>query len=93
MYHCFRAVSYYTHGGDDHEEHTVLPSRIPNDFPNRDVWENNLKNARLERNRADYDPYPRQDRRFEVVATDVIQKARLLIPIAVQYLRSKGCRL
>lgn len=93
MYHCLRAVCYYVYCGDDHEKHSILPSKIPSDFPNRDDWENELKNARFERNRADYDPYPRDDKQFRLAALDVIVKARTLIPVAIKYLRGKGCRL
>jgi hypothetical protein len=64
MYHTLRAVCYYVHGGDDHEEHVTLPSKIPGDFPDRVKWENDLKRARYDRNRADYDPYPKSDRQF-----------------------------
>jgi hypothetical protein len=50
MYHALRATAFFVHEGDDHEEHSRLPSGIPVDFPNRDNWENDLKNARYERN-------------------------------------------
>lgn len=61
MYHALRATAFFSHKGDDHEEHSKLPSGIPTDFPNRDYWVNDLKNARYERNRSDYDPYPKND--------------------------------
>ncbi len=93
MYHSCRAVSYYIHGGDDHEEHSKLPSNIPHDFPDHSHWENNLKRARYERNRADYDPYPKKDRLFETAANDLIDEARILLPMARKYLRQKGCNL
>jgi len=89
MYHALRAAAYLYHGGDDHEQHTVLPSKIPDDFPDKKNWENTLKNARLERNRADYDPYPRSDRDFAAIAQSLLQSATDLIPIARTYLRSK----
>lgn len=92
MYHTIRALSYFTHGGDDHQEHSKLPASIPTDFPSHSRWENELKRARLERNRADYDPYPRNDRRFEDAAEYLTQNARILLPIARRYLRYKGWR-
>ena len=55
MYHAARALSFFSNGGDDYEEHSKLPGNIPKDFPSRASWENKLKRARLERNRADYD--------------------------------------
>lgn len=90
MYHIARAVSYFAHDGDDHQEHSKLPGKIPTDFPSRSRWENDLKRARLERNRADYDPYPKNDRQFEDTAQDLVQHARDLMPAARRYLRRKG---
>ncbi len=93
MYHALRAATFFVHGGDDHEEHSKLPAGIPVDFPNRANWENDLKNARLERNRADYDPYPRNDLMFKTIASQMIRKAEDLLPIVRSYLRSKGCQV
>jgi hypothetical protein len=91
MYHAFRATVFFVHGGDDHEEHSKLPSGIPPDFPGRANWENDLKNARLDRNRADYDPYPKNDLMFKPTATQLIKKAEDLLPIVRSYLKTKGC--
>ena len=93
MYHALRATAFFAHTGDDHEKHSELPAGIPNDFPGRANWENDLKNARYERNRADYDPYPKNDRAFEPIATQLIQKAEALLPVVRSYLKSKGCLL
>lgn len=92
MYHAFRATAFCAHGGDDHEEHTKLPGGIPHDFPSKDLWMNDLKNARLERNRADYDPYPKSDATFRPTADQLIQKAEALFPLVREYLRTNGCR-
>lgn len=32
MYHAMRAAAYVFHGGDDHQEHRVLPGKTPPDF-------------------------------------------------------------
>jgi uncharacterized protein (UPF0332 family) len=93
MYHALRATAFFVHEGDDHEDHTKLPSGIPGDFPSRANWENDLKGARLDRNRADYDPYPKNDLRFKPTALDLIQKAEDLWPVVRSYLRKKGCPL
>jgi uncharacterized protein (UPF0332 family) len=93
MYHAARAVIFFHHGGDDHEAHAELPKHIPDDFPNRAHWENELKNARLERNKADYDPYPRTDRAFAATAKVTFQTAHQFLPVAKRYLVRKGCKL
>jgi len=93
MYHAARVVSYWHAGGDDHEEHNILPGHLPLNFPDRAVWENRLKNARLERNRADYDPYPKTDRPFQAAATENFKLASLFLPLAKAYLRREGCTL
>lgn len=72
MYHAIRAVVFYVTRGDENQEHSTLPKHIPADFPGGVSWETKLKNARLERNRADYDPYPQQDRAFEVMARQIV---------------------
>lgn len=91
MYHAMRAACFVFHDGDDHEAHSELPLHIPGDFPNADIWKNTLKNARLTRNAADYDPYPKSgkiwQRRAETARTD----AEALLVETRNYLRSKGC--
>lgn len=90
MYHLIRAVVYYHAGGDDHEDHTKLPGEIPKDFPDVGVWTNTLKQARFERNRADYDPYPKQDAKFSLIAEDLVAQAKRLTRISRNYLLGKG---
>ncbi len=58
MFQAARAVIFVTRPGDDKNEHSELPKHLPKDFPSRSAWSNELKNARLLRNDADYDPYP-----------------------------------
>ena len=93
MYHAFRALVFFMKEGDDHEKHTLLPDHIPDDFPDSDNWQNKLKNARFERNKADYDPYPESDTSFEGAARQLVDSAQELIPAIRRYLRSKGCAL
>jgi uncharacterized protein (UPF0332 family) len=93
MYHCIRALCFFYHGGDDNEPHNKLPKAIPDDFPERARWENKLKQARLDRNRADYDPYPRALNSFKVPAQDLLQCAQELQTRTRDYLRTKGCKL
>lgn len=90
MYHAFRAVSFFVNGGDDYEAHLALPKHIPNDFPMHISWENDLKDARLQRNQADYDPYPKNDLQFASMAQQLIPKAEDAIAVSRRYLRDKG---
>ncbi|MFJ8711366.1 HEPN domain-containing protein [Streptomyces anulatus] len=58
MYHAARAVVFAENRGDDHERHNVLPRNLPPTLPNSANRENELTDARLLRNQADYDSYP-----------------------------------
>ena len=89
MYHAARAATYISFGGDDHESHSVLPTKMPDDFPDVAKWRNRLKDARFERNRADYDPYPKKDQAFEVIAKRLILEAQELVAKAEVYVNSK----
>lgn len=91
MYHAMRSVVFFDHGGDDFEKHNTLPTKLPNDFPNVETWQNMLKNARLARNAADYDPYPKSDNVWKKDAEEITAEAEKLLAIARQYLRTKGC--
>lgn len=90
MYHAARAVTYISIGGDDHEQHSVLPTKFPSDFPDYEEWRNKLKDARFERNRADYDPYPTGDIKFSDSAEKLLTNARLLVKLARTYIQSKA---
>lgn len=92
MYHSMRAVSYYSHNGDDHQEHNKLPAALPNDFPNRDIRSNDLKDARVRRNEADYDPYPNDSAYFRKTARDLTPVATIFVSDCRDYLRQRGCK-
>ncbi len=91
MYHSMRAACYVFHDGDDHESHSDLPLHIPNDFPNAATWKNTLKGARLARNAADYDPYPKSSNIWQKRAEAIRKDAEALFAETRNYLRSKGC--
>ena len=93
MYHAARAAVFFVEQGDDHEAHTELPKHIPKDFPDRNIWENAIKTARLERNRADYDPYPITDRAFAKAAKCTLKNAEDFLPLTKRYLVRRGCKL
>jgi uncharacterized protein (UPF0332 family) len=91
MYHVGRAIVYFRSSGDDHEKHSVMPSKIPTDFPNQQTWLNTLKLARLNRNRADYEPYPKNLARWEADAVALQAASSNFLRAGRAYLRSKGC--
>ncbi|MEZ6103801.1 MAG: hypothetical protein R3E01_33055 [Pirellulaceae bacterium] len=91
MYHAMRAVCFFNHGGDDFEAHSKLPQNIPIDFPSRATWQNNLKIARLTRNAADYDPYPKSLAVWKSDAKRIKTDAESLIKVVRTYLISRGC--
>ena len=90
MYQTFRGIVFFRTSGDDHEKHSELPHHIPGDFPARPYWENALKDARLERNRADYEPYPRGEYAFARSAVTIYKASNQLRTVARAYLRGKG---
>jgi uncharacterized protein (UPF0332 family) len=90
LYHIFRAVVFYSSGGDDHEKHPELPKHIPADFPDSANWSNKLKSARLERNKADYEPQATTAESGKEIMRSLIVDAEGLLPIARQYLRDRG---
>jgi uncharacterized protein (UPF0332 family) len=91
MYHAMRAVCYLHHGGDDYEAHSELPKHIPANFPNAATWQNTLKNARLTRNAADYDPYPKSQAIWRQSAQTIATDADSLVIEVRTYLRANGC--
>lgn len=91
MYHAARAICFVHHGGDDHEEHRVLPKHIPPDFPDAAAWANKLSEARLLRNQADYDPYPKPDQEFTQISRQQLKNANDFLAMAENYLRARGC--
>ena len=93
MYHCMRAAAYVYHGGDDYQAHSKLPQHVPKDFPDCDDWANRLKNARLTRNAADYDPYPKSDKAWRRRASEIKSDADALLRVTREYLRERGCTL
>lgn len=93
MYHALRSVCFYSNQGDDYEAHAKLPQGIPNDFPSKSYWENEIKNARLERNSADYEPYPKDERKLDQKADERLKTANKLLSTVRIYLRSKGFSL
>lgn len=92
MYHAMRAVAYHYYGGDDHESHSSLPTKVPPGFTNASNWQNFLKNAREHRNSADYDPYPAADVTWRQVSQELRDQCDELRLLCMQYLKANGCK-
>lgn len=90
IYHGLRAVAFYDAQGDDHDDHSRLDKGVPTDFPNRALVVNRLKDARIWRNEADYDPYPRTGTYFELTEKALKPIAHETVAAARAYLLSKG---
>lgn len=80
MYHAARSIVFAEIQGDDYQKHADLPSHLPPGLPNVSVREQQLVDARLLRNEADYDPYPSMlsdweadARKLAVTAADFVQ--------------------
>lgn len=93
MYHAARSVSFIAHSGDNFQEHKDIYKGLPDDFPDVDVWRNNLKDARVRRNEADYDPYPVSESDFKRLSKQLLNWATDFCDEAEVYLRNKGCAL
>jgi uncharacterized protein (UPF0332 family) len=93
MYQSMRAVVFLVNQGDDHEDHSALSTKIPTDFPSQASWANELKNARVARNAADYDPYPTDSGHWEDLSKAIVKAANTLLSLTETYLKGKGVTL
>jgi len=94
MYHSMRACVFVHHEGDDHQKHSELPKHIPPAFdPLGTDWQTKLKDARLLRNRVDYEAYPKSEKAWKTDAEGIRLDAKLLLSVSRTYLISKGCTL
>lgn len=89
-YHALRAATFKATGGDDHEKHSDLPNHLPEDLPDPAASKNGLTTARLARNRADYDPYPKNDSAWRLAADETMAFAKTAIRDARRYVRDGG---
>jgi uncharacterized protein (UPF0332 family) len=93
IYHSARAVSFLTHPGDDYEHHDKVASGLPSDLPNVEVWRNKIKDARLKRNEADYEPFLSSDPTFRKASLATNKLAVDFLVVCSIYLKGKGCRI
>jgi uncharacterized protein (UPF0332 family) len=87
-YHAMRAATFKATGGDDYEKHSELPANLPEDLPDPAASKNGLTTARLARNNADYDPYPKTDLAFRGDAEETIRFAASALRDARKYVRN-----
>lgn len=93
MYHSMRAVAFTHFRGDDNEGHSKLHTKEIPGFDQTIKWQSILKNARTERNQADYDPFPSDDTNFEGAARSMEQDAAAIQHASMTFLRSRGVAL
>lgn len=93
MYHAARACVFLETKGDDHERHSELPLHLPSALKTPTNWQTILKNARLLRNRADYESYPKTENSWKSEALAIQTNAANLLVDSKVFLISKGCTL
>lgn len=93
LYHASRAVVFVENAGDDYQDHSVLPKHLPATFPAREDWREKLKDARLLRNQADYEPFEPIDSSFMNDAKKCVDEAKDFYSLAKSYISIKGITL
>lgn len=91
MYHAARALLYFQTPGDDFQAHELFWKHVPEDLGEIANVRNHLKTARLRRNEADYDPYPKSDSAFKNVAVDQASLAARFLRAVRNTLQAEGC--
>ncbi|MFS0901142.1 hypothetical protein [Mycolicibacterium litorale] len=90
MYHAARAIAFGFHKGDDYQRHFVLPSNLPPSLTNVARWTNELNNARLVRNMADYDIYPRAANEWKNDSVNLAVVASEFLPECEDFAMNAG---
>lgn len=85
-YHAMRAATFKATGGDDHEQHSDLPKHLPDGLVDPVATKNGLTTARLARNNADYDPYPKTEVAWKADADATIAFAQSALKEAKEYI-------
>lgn len=93
IYHSARAVSFLTQPGDDYEAHDKVANGLPTDLPDVENWRNKIKDARLKRNEADYEPFMASDPNFRNASTSILKTAVDFTNACSSYLKAQGCQL
>lgn len=93
MYHAARSLAFVYHNGDNYQDHKELYKWLPPDLPEVEAWQNSLKDARVRRNEADYDPYPVGEDDFKAISNSQLKSAIAFCAQVEAYLKEKGCAL
>ncbi len=64
-YHAVRSVVFAATRGDDFSQHGVISAHLPPELPDVAKIKTFVEDARLLRNQADYEPYPKSDAHWE----------------------------
>ena len=79
MYHAARSIVFAETRGDDYERHNIIARHLPPALPDQALRRQQLTEARLLRNQADYDVYPftvsewePDSRRLAITAADFV---------------------
>ncbi len=89
-YHALRAATFIAFDGDDHQQHSVLPRKIPDDLDGFERFRVDLNKARLARNRADYDVWPTANADWQRDAQWVVALAQDAVEAVRQYLSQEN---
>lgn len=94
VYNVSKAVRYYVSGSvkrdmDDHKQ----VGDLPNDFPGRDLWSNQVTELRRDRNIADYEPWSSARNDLAYTPSDSVDKAGKFLQACKKYLSGRGVKL
>jgi len=85
VYHAARAVAFLN-PGDDYEHHDKVANGLPLDLPDVELWRNKIKDARLKRNEADYEPFMNSNPSFRLASAAITKTATEFLAVCSTYL-------
>ncbi len=93
-YNASKAVRYLVQGqvAGDVDDHKKVAD-LPNDFPERVFWTSVLIEMRIDRNIADYEPWPGCLRRLAASPKKAVEYADRFVQTVRSYLKDRGVRV
>lgn len=88
MYQACRATVFH-YELSDIDDHQTVALHLPESFPNRGLWLDQLIYWRNRRNKVDYSPYP--DKLLDTEAQNAIKSATDFLNVCKQFLGERGC--